>query len=122
MVFSDDTAVDGSILRVTAAQAIGGCPSGSNAGLFSFTATLKNLVSTTFDNIRIVVDHQATTSGIQLLLPNGVSDDASLSDLTPNRISTLQGGAAVTVPFSLCLPSLTPFNFFVDVTATVPAQ
>ena len=125
MVFSDDTEVDGSILRGTAVQPIGtGCPAGSVAQ-FKFTATLTNLMPNIFDDIRIMVD-PATSAGIQLLLPNGVlvppTSDALLYDLTPGHVNTLPGGGSVVVPFTLCIPSLERFNFFVNVTAVPLGQ
>jgi hypothetical protein len=124
IVVSDDTAVDGSLLRVTFAQPIasGVCPTGSVA-LFSFTATLQNLMTNTLDDIKIVVD-PATSAGVLLRLPTGESvapdGEASLADLTPAHISALQIGQSVTVPFNLCIASFARFEFFVNVTALVP--
>jgi len=120
MVFTDDTEVDGSLLRAVARSPVGGSCSTGSAGIFHFTATLKNLMGSRLNDLRIKVN-QSTSPGVELLLPNGrrlvPTNETSLTDLVPTSTGALSGGESVFVPFALCLPNFEKFSFFVDVTA-----
>jgi hypothetical protein len=139
MVFSDDTEVDYSLLTgtydhpgaltTTVGDQVAQCPSDSVA-LFSFTATLQNRLPTYISEIYIFVD-ASTSSGVGLLNPNGSQillnfppdNAAQLYDLTPpDHVGTLNGGESIEVPFNLCLKSIEPFNFFVNVRALVAPE
>ena len=98
-----------------------GCPQGFT-GTFNFEARLSNTGRVPLD---AVVARVAQLSNGNLLLnadagPSGVGGRLTIPRIGAYADGVLSPAESLDVSFSLCLQDTQPFDFFVDVLATIP--
>jgi hypothetical protein len=100
-----------------------GCPAPANAGLFSFQAQLTNQSAGVFleavkARVVTLTDVADPTSGILLQTADGEPGGVGALQTLPLKDDlsdgVLEPGGTVTVPFVICLESVAPFRFTVD--------
>ena len=111
--------VDAASMRTS--SNIDGCPQGFT-GTFNFEARLSNTGRVSLD---AVVARVAQLSNGNLLLnadagPSGVGGRLTIPRIGAYADGVLSPAESLDVSFSLCLQDTQPFDFFVDVLATIP--